>query len=109
MFDSLIPPLINVAIIKQKRYRSKRSKKKELISSNHGRTQPKIAGGGSPRFRTEGHSADDDLASEKGHLLAKRALFSTIAAPPPPPTRLGTALLIQQGKITSRDSLGNPA
>ena len=48
----------------------------------HGRTQPKIAGGGgSPRFRRAfiKHPADDDdLASEKGHLLTKRALFSTI-------------------------------
>ena len=39
----------------------------------HGRTQPKIAWGGAVRG-SEGHpAADDDLASEKGHLLAKRA------------------------------------
>ena len=46
----------------------------------HGRMQPKIAGGGGGAVRgSEGHPADDDdLASEKGHLFAKRALFSTI-------------------------------
>ena len=39
----------------------------------HGRTQPKIAGGGAVRG-SEGHPADnDDLASEKGHLLSKSA------------------------------------
>ena len=43
----------------------------------HGRTQPKIAGGAVRG--SEGHPADDDdLASEKGHLLAKRALYPTI-------------------------------
>ena len=47
----------------------------------------KLLGGGAVRG-LEGHPADgDDLASEKGHLLAKRALFSRItrgaAAPPP--------------------------
>ena len=48
-----------------------------LIMVYHGRTQPKIAGGGGVRG-SEGHPADDDdLASEKGHLLAKRALFPT--------------------------------
>ena len=59
----------------------------------HGRTQPKIFG---RAFRgSEGHPADDDdLASEKGHLLAKRALFSGLpggggSCPP----SLGTALL----------------
>ena len=39
-----------------------------------------LLGGGALRG-SEGHPAaapDDDLASEKGHLLAKRALFSTI-------------------------------
>ena len=46
----------------------------------------KLLGGGAVRG-SEGHPADDDdLASEKGHLLAKRALF---VSPPPP---LGTAL-----------------
>ena len=36
-------------------------------------------GGGGAVRGSEGHPAnDDDLASEKGHLLAKRALFSTI-------------------------------
>ena len=40
----------------------------------HGRTQPKIAG--EALRGSEGQPAnDDDLASEKGHLLAKRALF----------------------------------
>ena len=45
----------------------------------------KLLGGGAVRG-SEGHPADDDdLASpEKGHLLAKRALYSTIPAPPPP-------------------------
>ena len=38
----------------------------------HGRNQPKIARGAVRG--SEGHRADDDeLASEKGHLLAKRA------------------------------------
>ena len=37
----------------------------------HGRTQPKIAGGAVRG--SEGHPPDNDLASEKGHLLAKRA------------------------------------
>ena len=38
----------------------------------------KLFGGGAVRG-SEGHPADDDdLASEKGHLLAKRALFSMI-------------------------------
>ena len=61
------------------------------MNVNHGRTQPKIAGGGAVRG-SEGHPADDDdLASEKGHLLAERALFSTItwggSCPPAPPPR----------------------
>ena len=39
-------------------------------------TQPKIAGGGGAVRGTEGHpAAADYLASEKGHLLAKKALF----------------------------------
>ena len=39
----------------------------------------KLLGGGIAVRGSEGHPADaDDLASEKGHLLAKRALFSTI-------------------------------
>ena len=54
----------------------------------------KLLGGGAVRG-SEGHPADDDdLASEKGHLLAKRALFPRItggggggSCPP-----LGTAL-----------------
>ena len=46
---------------------------------NHNITQPKIAGGGGQSSGgSEGHPADDDLASEKGHLLAKMGLFSTI-------------------------------
>ena len=48
--------------------------------------------GGSPRFR----KAPCWWSREKGHLLAKRALFSTItrgaAALPAPPPPLGTAL-----------------
>ena len=46
-----------------------------------------LGGGGSPRFRRA--PCDDDLASEKGHLFAKRAFFSTItwggggSCPPP--------------------------
>ena len=43
---------------------------------------------------SEGHpAAADDLASEKGHLLAKRALFSTITGGqlPPPRYRYGPA------------------
>ena len=40
----------------------------------HGRTQPKIAGGGAVRG-SEGHPPDDDLASEQGHLLAKKGTF----------------------------------
>ena len=42
-------------------------------------------------------AAADDLASEKGHLLAKRALFSTItrgAGQLPPPARYGTEHLV---------------
>ena len=60
----------------------------------HGRTQPNIAGGGGVRG-SEGYpaAAAADLASEKGHLLAKRALFSTIIGPPPPAPPLGTALI----------------
>ena len=58
----------------------------------------KLLGVGAVRG-SEGHPADDDLASEKGHVLAKRALFSTItrggaAAAPCPP--LGTALIVNQ-------------
>ena len=42
--------------------------------SYHGRMQPKIAGGGGAVRVSEGHPADDDdLASEKGHLLAKKS------------------------------------
>ena len=43
---------------------------------------------------SEGHPADDDdLASEKGHLLAKRTLFSMITRGQlPPAPLLGTAL-----------------
>ena len=53
----------------------------------------KLLGGGTVRG-SEGHPADDDdLASEKGHLLAKMALFSTITggggAAPLPPARYG--------------------
>ena len=60
----------------------------------------RLLGVGEVQKGSEGHpAADDDLASEKGHLLAKRTLFSTItggrgggqaAVHPPPP--LGTAL-----------------
>ena len=67
----------------------------EIICIGHGRTQPKIAGGGGGAVRgSEGHpAAADDMASEKGRLLPKRALFSKItggSCPPAPP--LGTAL-----------------
>ena len=49
-----------------------------VLTISHGRTQTKVAGGGGLRG-SEGHPADDDdLASGKGHLLAKWALFSTI-------------------------------
>ena len=59
----------------------------------------KLLGGGAVRG-SEGHPADDDddddLASEKGHLLANRALFSTITVGGggqlPPAPLLGTAL-----------------
>ena len=73
---------------------------------DHGRIRSlKLLGGGGAVRGSEGHpAADDDLASEKGHLLAKRALFPTITGgggaaappcPPPPPTRYrGTALMI---------------
>ena len=45
----------------------------------------KLLGGGAVRG-SEGHPADDDdLASEKGHLLAKRALFHDYRGEPPPP------------------------
>ena len=42
---------------------------------------------------SEGHpAADDDLASEKGHLLAKRALFPRLpGGAAPPPARYGPA------------------
>ena len=59
----------------------------------HSRTQPKIAAGAVRG--SEGHPADDDdLASEKGHLLAKRAFFPRLpgggSCPlPPPPARYG--------------------
>ena len=55
-------------------------------------TQPKIARGAVRG--PEGHPADDDeLASEKGHLLAKRARFSTITGGGScPPPAIGTAL-----------------
>ena len=54
-----------------------------------------LLGGGAVRG-SEGHpAATDNMASEKGHLLAKRALFPTItrgaAAPPAPPARYGPA------------------
>ena len=56
---------------------------------DHGHTQPKIAGGGAVRG-SEGHPADDDdLASEKGHLLAKRAFFPRLLRRQPPPARYG--------------------
>ena len=68
-----------------------------MICIMHGRTQPKTTGGQSSEVQ-KGilHAAADGLASEKGHLLAKRELFSTMtggggAGPPAPP--LGTALL----------------
>ena len=52
----------------------------------------RLLGGGVVRG-SEGHPADDDnLASEKGHLLAKMALYSTITGGgqlPPPPARYG--------------------
>ena len=63
----------------------------------------KLLGGGGGAVRvSEGRPADDDdLASEKGHLLEKRVLFSTItrgggggSCPPPAPLPpLGTALV----------------
>ena len=64
----------------------------ENTMSEDGRTQTKIVGGGAVRG-SDGHPAAD-LASEKGHLLAKRALFPTITGgggqlPPPPPARYG--------------------
>ena len=55
--------------------------------------RPKIVRGGAVRG-SEGHPVDDDdLASEKGHLLAKRALFSTITfgGGQLPPVRYGPA------------------
>ena len=64
----------------------------------HGRTQPEIVGGGGETVRgSEGHpAADDDMASEKAHLLAKRTLFSTITRgqmpPPCPPARYGPGI-----------------
>ena len=72
----------------------------------HGRTQPKIAGGGAVRG-AEGHPADDDdLAPEKGYLLAKRALFPTITrgGSCPPCRPLGTALVMVYIHVT--DYLG---
>ena len=64
--------------------------------SLHGRTQPTIARGQS-EVQKGTPADDDDLASEKGHLLAKRALFLTITGGggscPLPPPPLGTTLV----------------
>ena len=53
----------------------------------------KLLGGGGVVRGSEGHpAADEDLASEKGPLLAKRALFSSITwgeLPPASPARYG--------------------
>ena len=56
-----------------------------------------VLGGGG-----QSEAAGDDLPSEKGHLLAKRALFSTITPPPP----LGTALQVNY-KPYPRPHYGN--
>ena len=62
----------------------------ELHNIVHGRTQGRGQRGGGAVRGSEGHTAVDDLASEKGHLLGKRALFSHYRSPPPPP--LGAVL-----------------
>ena len=66
----------------------------------------KLLGGGAVRG-SEGHpAAADDLASEKGHLLAKKGTFSTITPgggqlPPPAPPPLGTALTLDPRTATA--------
>ena len=59
----------------------------------HGRTQPKIAGGGAVRG-SEGHPTDDDdLASEKGHMRRKKGtFFHDCRGQLPPPPAIATAL-----------------
>ena len=53
------------------------SRRKSTMAHNMAVRSLKLFGGGGGAVRgSEGHpAADDDLASEKGHLLAKRALF----------------------------------